>query len=131
MEYLDVIYGKQKSFYSKAEVDYVYKKNGLSQDTLYSYCFRVCECLRDGSHPIQIKFFNFGYDVTATTVRHIKEFLKQAKFGCTPTTWTYSYADDFIKTDQRLKPRPLGRGYSRRGSAVFNPAFSAAQYIAE
>ena len=37
----------------------------------------------------------------------------------------------FIKTDQRLKPRPLGRGYSRRGSAVFNPAFSAAQYIAE
>lgn len=96
MEYLDVIYGKQKSFYSKAEVDYVYKKNGLSQDTLYSYCFRVCECLRDGSHPIQIKFFNFGYDVTATTVRHIKEFLKQAKFGCTPTTWTYSYADDFI-----------------------------------
>ena len=40
-----------------------------------------------------------------------------------------SAVKEFIKKDQRLKPRPSGRDTAARCRHFFNPAFSAAQYI--
>jgi hypothetical protein len=67
MKYLAPIYDTRKSFYGKAIVE---------GNTLYSYGAKVCE-IKNEQPQVYIK----GYALTATTLRHIKEFLRQNGFN--------------------------------------------------
>lgn len=61
------IHDNAKSFYGKALVDY---DNG--RKTLISYSTKVCYIDAKGAHVLEIR--------SNTTLRHIKEFLKQGGF---------------------------------------------------
>lgn len=69
IEELRCEYDTRKSFYGKALVE---TNEGIK--TLYSYETKVCE-IRDGIPKVTWE----GY--SATTYRHIREFLRQNGFG--------------------------------------------------
>ena len=69
MEYLEVVYATQKSFYKKAIV-----VTEGSKAILYSYMTRVCSI-----EDREVKLENTNLYST-TTLRHMKEFLKQNGF---------------------------------------------------
>ena len=66
MEYLQARYDARKSFYKKA---IVYKT--AASDVLESYHTRICELYVNGELWIYDAFYSM------TTMRHVKEFLKQ------------------------------------------------------
>ena len=68
MEILNCRYDGRKSFYGKAKVDYEGEKQ-----VLYSYGTRVCEI--ENGKVVILGFYS------STTLRHIKEFLKQNGFS--------------------------------------------------
>ena len=69
MTELRPIYSSQKSFYGKAIINYDFQQNEI---TLYSYGTKVC-IIRNGKPEI------LGFH-SVTTLKHIKEFLKQHNF---------------------------------------------------
>ena len=71
---LKPIYDGAKSFYRKAMVDYDLRS---SQITLYSYDTKVADVFHDsGDASVAIVYGTHS----ATTLRHIKEFLRQNGF---------------------------------------------------
>ena len=66
MEYLQSIYDARKSFYKKAVVH-----KTAASDVLESYHTRICELYVNG----ELWIFDAFYSMT--TMRHVKEFLKQ------------------------------------------------------
>lgn len=67
---LEPRYDARKSFYGKAEVE----QSGLAY-TLYSYGTKVARVYREaGTDRYHIEIYGF---YSATTLRHIKEFLRQ------------------------------------------------------
>ena len=69
MEELTVRYDARNSFYGKAMVDY---SRGVK--TLFSYGTKVVTIKNN------IVTLGASYDYSQTTLRHVKEFLKQANF---------------------------------------------------
>lgn len=69
---LDPEYDGRKSFYHKAKV--VSFKDG--RKVLYSYGTPVCRIGKDGKATLLRKGY-YGWGSSATTLRHVKEFLKQ------------------------------------------------------
>lgn len=69
---LDPEYDRRKSFYHKAKV--VSFKDG--REVLYSYGTPVCRIGKDGKATLLRKGY-YGWGSSATTLRHVKEFLKQ------------------------------------------------------
>lgn len=72
---LDPEYDRRKSFYHKAKV--VSFKDG--RKVLYSYGTPVCRIGKDGKATLLRKGY-YGWGSSATTLRHVKEFLKQNGF---------------------------------------------------
>ena len=68
--YLMPKYDSRASFYNKAMV---IENNGVK--TLYSYLVPVCQVKEDGCFVLGAK-----WDSSSTTLRHVKEFMKQ--HGC-------------------------------------------------
>lgn len=68
--YLMPKYDSRASFYNKAMV---IEKNGVK--TLYSYLVPVCQVKEDGVFVLGAK-----WDCSTTTIRHVKEFMKQLGF---------------------------------------------------
>lgn len=69
---LDPQYDARKSFYHKAKV--VTFKDG--REVLYSYGTPVCRIGKDGKAVLLTKGY-YGWGSSATTLRHVKEFLRQ------------------------------------------------------
>lgn len=67
---LHPVYDGRKSFYGKAVVE----SNGKGVETLFSYDTKVAS-IRDGKLTL---FDDWNY--SATTVRHVKEFMRQHGF---------------------------------------------------
>lgn len=68
MAYLEANHDSRKSFYNKAE----YFRNDNGDVVLHSYGTPVCRVNADGS----VNFYP-AWDYSATTLRHVKEFLAQ------------------------------------------------------
>ena len=68
---LEPRYDSRKSFYGKAVV----KTEDEKVFTLYSYNTKVCEIDND-----TVRLYNVANLFSSTTLRHIKEFLKQHDF---------------------------------------------------
>lgn len=68
MAYLEANHDSRKSFYNKAE----YFRNDNGDIVLHSYGTPVCRVNADGK-----VYFYPAWDYSATTLRHVKEFLAQ------------------------------------------------------
>ena len=80
MEYLQPRFDARKSFYKKATV---YKS--VASDVLASYHTRICELYIDG----ELWIYNAHYSMT--TMRHVKEFLKQHNVNINQLLKDYKY----------------------------------------
>ena len=72
--YLEPKYDSRKSFYGKAVVVEDLESNTIS---LYSYNTKVCEIVMTKPDDFEVVIFNVPRVFSKTTLRHIKEFLKQ------------------------------------------------------
>ena len=75
---LMTIYDNAKSFYKKAFTRFYYNNGLITRIELYSYKTKVCtisNCRYRLNHNVEDKLL-----LSHTTLRHIKEFLKQFKY---------------------------------------------------
>lgn len=76
---LEPIYDNAKSFYGKANVNKMYKDNVIIQINLISYITDICY-IKEGKLYFNYKDIDNKSIYSMTTLRHIKEFLKQYNF---------------------------------------------------